>query len=515
MYRDHTYQEGKSSIVNKPIRRVGIFMMVLMVGLLLNDSYVQGIGASGYADNPRNLRKLYDSFSVQRGLITAADGSVLASTTPTTDKLKFLRTYSNGPLYAPVTGYYSVVSGAHGMESAESDILNGSDPRLELRRLTSLASNADVGGNVQLTIDPKVQAAAYNTMVRDGFTGAAVAIRPSTGEILGMVSVPSFDPNKLSSHDTGAAQAAYNSYDPQSATSPLINSALAQPLPPGSTFKLVVSAAALSNGVDDENTPNLPAAPRITLPGTSATLENFDGETCPQSQGGQVSMKTALAFSCNTAFATLAGQVGADKLAAQAKKFGFGNEDLTVPLNVTPSCVGPNAAGNCLNIPNGTPGLYQSGIGQLDVQETPLQDAMIAATIANGGKEMKPQLVKSVQAPDGSAIEGFSPETLNSSVISPDVAATMTEMMQASESHSGTANKNPAIPIASKTGTAEHGPDPKNTQPYGWYVAFAPAQNPQIAVAVVVTSGGQLDLATVGAKVAGPVARAMINAAVG
>ncbi len=488
-------------------------MLSLMVLLLANNSYVQVIKADSYANNPDNLRRLYDQYNVERGLITAADGTVLASSTATDDKLKYLRTYPDGPLYAPVTGYYSVTSGAHGMEYAENQILNGNDSRLQLRQLTDLSSNTRTGGNVQLTINPKVQAAGYDTMVRNGFTGAAVAIQPSTGQILGMVSVPSYDPNGLSTHDTAAARSAYNSDDPQSATSPLINQTVSQAYAPGSTFKLVVSAAALSGGTGDENTPDLPAAPRVTLPGTSTTLENFDGETCPQSVGGQVSMKTALAFSCNTAFATLAGRVGAAGVAAQAAKFGFGDSNLSVPLGVVPSCVGP--AKSCLTIPNGTAGLYQSGIGQLDVQETPLQDAMIAATIANGGKEMRPQLVKALQAPDSSTIQDFTPETLHDNVISPQVAATMTEMMEASESHSGTAGKNPAIQIASKTGTAEHGPDPKHVQPYGWYVAFAPGANPQIAVAVVVTSGGNLDLATVGAKVAGPVGRAMINAALG
>jgi peptidoglycan glycosyltransferase len=504
------------SDVNKPIRRVGILMMAMLVLLLANDSYVQVVEASTWANNPHNLRQVYNQYAVQRGLITAADGTVLASSKATNGNLKYQRVYPNGPLYAPVTGYYSVSSGAHGMEYAENSILNGSDGRLFVSHLSDLITGgSSAGGTVQLTIDPKIQAAAYNTMVQDGFTGAAVAIQPSTGQILAMVSVPSYDPNKLSSHDTAAAQAAYNSYNPSSITSPLINQAVSQSYFPGSTFKLVVASAALSNNVDDANTPNLPANPRIALPGTTTTLENYNGETCPQSVNGQVSMKTALAYSCNTAFATLAGQVGAQNLSAQAAKYGFGNSNLSIPLGVVPSCVGPSTGGNCLNIPNGTPGLYQSGIGQLDVQETPLQDAMIAATIANGGTEMQPQLVKSIQAPDLSTIQGFTPKVLNSNVISPGVASTLTQMMQASESHSGTANKDPNIQIASKTGTAEHGPDPKNVQPYGWYAAFAPATNPQIAVAVVVTSGGHQNLATVGAQVAGPVGRAMINAALG
>ncbi|HET6504822.1 MAG TPA: penicillin-binding protein 2 [Amycolatopsis sp.] len=502
--------------MNKGIRRVGILMMVLVVLLLANDSWVQVLNSNYYADNPHNQRQLYDQYAVQRGLITASDGTILASSQATNDNLKYLRTYTNGPLYSAATGYYSVTSGAHGMEYAENSFLNGSDDRLALRRLSDLVTgNTSAGGTVELTIDPKIQAAGYNTMVQDGFSGAAVAIQPSTGQILGMVSVPSFDPNTLSTHDTAAAQAAYNGYSPNSPTSPLINQAVSQAYFPGSTFKLVVASAALSNNVDDENTTNLPAAPRVTLPGTSTTLENYDGETCPQSVGGQVSMKTALAYSCNTAFATLAGQVGAANLSAQAAKYGFGNSNLSIPLGVVPSCVGPTSGGNCMNIPNGVPGLYQSGIGQLDVQETPLQDAMIAATIANGGKEMQPQLVKSLLAPDKSTIQDFSPTVLNSNVISSSVAGTLTDMMEASETHSGTANKLPGVLIASKTGTAEHGPNSKTVQPYGWYVAFAPANNPQIAVAVVVTSGGHLDLATVGAQVAGPVGRAMINAALG
>ncbi|GHF40110.1 penicillin-binding protein A [Amycolatopsis bartoniae] len=497
------------------MRRVGLFMMSLVVLLVANLTYVQVVKADGYADDARNPRRVYDQYSVQRGQILAKDGTVLASSQATTDKLKYLRTYANGPLYAPVTGYYSVTSGAHGMEYAENQFLNGSDARLELRQLADLSGGDKAGGTVRLTIDPKVQQAGYDAMVHAGFTGAAVAIEPSTGKILGMLSVPSYDPNTLSTHDSAAANAAYQGYDPDSVDSPLLNQATSQAYAPGSTFKLVVSAAALSNGTDDENTADLPADGRITLPGTSTQLENYGGSTCPGSTGGQVSMKTALAYSCNTAFAALAGRVGSAALSAQAAKFGFGDTDLSVPLSVVPSCVGSNAQGQCLTIPNGKAGLYQSGIGQLDVQETPLQNAMIAATIANGGTEMRPQLVESTEAPDGSVIEGYTPDVLGSDVVSSQVAATMTDMMEASEAHSGTANKLPGITIASKTGTAEHGPDPKHVQPYGWYVAFAPAEHPQVAVAVVVTSGGNYDLATVGAKVAGPVGRAMINAALG
>jgi peptidoglycan glycosyltransferase len=500
--------------VNTPLRRVGLAMMVMIVLLLANDMYVQVVKANGYQGNPYNTRVLYQQFSQPRGVIVSADGkTVLAQSTPTNDSYKYLRVYSNGPMYAPVTGYFSTVYGTAGIERVENNILNGSDPRLFVRSLSDMITGKDRGGNVELTIQPKVQAAAYNTMVQDGFTGAAVAIKPSTGEILAMADNPSYDPNKLASHDSKTQTSAWNSYSPTSPVSPLINQPVSASYQPGSTFKLIVASAALSQGTD-ANANNLPAQSVITLPGTQTTLSNFQGETCPGGVNGQVSITDAIAHSCNTAFSTLAGQLGAPAITAEAAKYGFGNT-MSIPLNVISSCMGPRAGNNCMSIQGGTPGVYQSGIGQRDVNETPMQNALVAATIANGGKEMQPQLVESLLAPDLSTVQGFTPQVMNDNVISPDVANALKNAMLQSEDNSGTANKDPNIQIASKTGTAEHGNDPKHTQPYGWYVAFAPANNPQIAVAVVVTGGGQFNLATIGAKVAAPVARAMINADLG
>jgi peptidoglycan glycosyltransferase len=501
--------------VNTPLRRVGLAMMALIVLLLANDMYVQVVQATSYRTNPNNQRVVDDEYARQRGVIVTADGkTVLASSTPTNDRLKYLRVYNSGPMYAPVTGYFSSIYGSTGIEKAENSILDGTDDRLFVRRLSELVTGKDLGGgNVELTIQPKVQAAGYNEMKKRGYTGAAVAIKPSTGEILGMVDMPSYDPNPLASHDTKTQTSAMEHYDPESTSSPLINQPLRATYQPGSTFKLIDASAALSAGAD-ANANTLPADPVITLPGTrSATLSNFDGETCPDGSGGKVSITTAIAHSCNTAFATLAGQLGAPAITAQAAKYGFGT-GTSIPLTSVPSCVGPPGA-DCMAIQGGLPGVYQSGIGQRDVQETPLQNAMVAATIANGGTEMQPQLVESLLAPDLSTVQNFSPQVRSSDVISPEVANALKQAMLQSEQNSGTINKDPGIQIASKTGTAEHGPDPKHTQPYGWYVAFAPANNPQIAVAVVVTSGGDLSAATIGAKVAAPVGRAMINADLG
>jgi peptidoglycan glycosyltransferase len=501
--------------VNTPLRRVSLAMMVMIVLLLANDMYVQVVKADSYRANPNNQRVLDDEYSRPRGVIVTADGkTVLASSTPTNDRLKYLRVYSNGPMYAPVTGYFSSIYGSKGIENAENSILDGSDDRLFVRRLSELVTgNGLGGGNVELTIQPKVQAAAYNTMVQSGFTGAAVAIKPSTGEILAMADTPSYNPNPLASHDTTTQTKAMAANKPESAGSPLIDQPIASTYQPGSTMKLVIASAALSAGADPL-ADTLPAQPTITLPGTHTTLSNFGFETCPGGQGGKVSITDAIAHSCNTAFSTLAGQLGASAVTSQAAKYGFGS-GMSIPMNVVSSCVGPRAGGDCMSIQGGTPGVFQSGIGQRDVQETPMQNALIAATIANGGTEMQPQLVESLLAPDLSTIQGFDANVMNEDVISPDTAQALKNAMLMSEQNSGTLNKDPNIQIASKTGTAEHGNDPKHTQPYGWYVAFAPADHPTIAVAVVVTSGGNLSAATIGAKVAGPVGRAMINASLG
>jgi len=490
--------------VNKPLRRVGLAMMVMVLLLLANLTYVQVINADTYANNPANRRSVMEEYGRQRGQIVSATGTILANSVETKDAQHYLRVYKNGPEYAPVTGYYSSVFGATGIERAEDDVLNGSSSKLFVRRLSDLITGRDPrGGNVQLTVDPKAQDAAYAGMTAKNFHGAVVAIKPSTGEILAMVSTPSFDPNPLAAHDNTTQRDTINKLDNDD-NQPALNRATQETLPPGSTFKLVVGAAALSNGVDDGNTKNLPADATITLPGTNTTLSNFANQPCPESSNGQVSMTIAMEYSCNTAFSTLAGKVGKDNLTSQAAKFGIGQTDLTVPIPVATSTVGtlPDEAA-----------LYQSGIGQRDVKLTPLQDAMVAATIANGGVRMQPQLVKNILAPDMSSISSFSPqEAAGGPALSKDVADQLKQMMLLSEQHTGGTGKQANVTIASKTGTAEHGTDPKNTPPHAWYVAFAPADNPQIAVCVVVENGGDRGLAATGSSVAAGVGRATINA---
>lgn len=486
--------------MNTPIRRVGVFGMILILALLANLTYVQVVEAPNLRGDPRNPRVLIEEYSNPRGQISAA-GRLLAASVPTSDSLKYLRQYPSAAEYAPVTGYFSRTYGTTGLERAAGSVLDGSDDRLLFHRLTDIVSGRNpTPGNVVTTIDPHMQDVAYQDMTSKGYAGAVVAIQPSTGAILAMVSTPSFDPGLLASHDYAAQKKAWTD-DNAAQPGTLLDRAISQTYPPGSTFKLVDLAAALQDGY----TPDTPvtAENRITLPGTSTTLENYAGEHCGPGNGPTVTLAVALARSCNTAFATVADQVGADKLRSAAQAFGIDGPELDIPTPVTGSHLGdlPDAAS-----------LAQSGIGQRDVRLTPLQNAEIVATIANGGERMAPHLVKEIDGPDLSVIDTTSPDDLGRAVPS-DVATTINSLMQGSEQFTTGHGSVPGVTIASKTGTAEHGVDSKTTPPHTWYSAFAPADHPDVAVSVIVEDGGHLGDAATGGSVASPIGRDVIAAA--
>jgi peptidoglycan glycosyltransferase len=487
--------------VNTPLRRVALAVMGMIVLLLINATYIQVVSADTYRADPRNRRVLLDEYSRQRGQLIAGKLSV-ANSEETGGQLRFKRTYLDGPMYAPVTGYYSLRYGAGGMEKSMDSVLNGSDGRLFVRRLSDLITGRDPsGGNVELTINPIVQKTAYDALTSRGFTGAVVAIKPSTGEILAMASTPSYDPNRLASHDGKEQEAAWNDYSSSAHGDPLNNRAVQSIYPPGSTFKLVDTAAALEDGKATPDT-QLTSASALQLQDTSTQLHNFADEACPGG-GPTVSLTQALVHSCNTAFAQLAAMVGQNDLRKQAELLGIGQQDLSIPIPVAPSTLG--------DIPS-VAALQQSGIGQRDVALTPLQDAVIAATIANGGVRMKPQLVKNILGPDLSVIDGFQPEQAETAMSS-STAAKITQMMVAAENSYKDEGKIRGVQLAAKTGTAEHGSDPKHTPPHGWYVAFGPADNPQVAVAVLVENGGNEGLEATGGSLAEPIGRAVIASA--
>lgn len=483
--------------MNTPVRRVALAVMGMIVLLMANLTYVQVVKAGEYRTDSRNQRVLLAEYSRQRGQISAA-GQVLAQSVETGDRLRFQRQYPDGPMYSTVTGFYSVLYSSSGIERSMDEVLNGNDDRLFARRLSDLITGRDPsGGSVVLTIDPAVQEAAYEALTSRDYAGAVVAIRPQTGQILAMASTPTYDPNKLASHSTEDQTAAWNRFtDADPAVLP--NRAIAETYPPGSTFKLIDTAAALQNGFTPES--QLTAASEITLQDTATPLENFAGTAC--GTGATASLRDALARSCNTAFAELAATLGEDKIRAQAEAFGVGTELAGIPMPVATSTLG--------DIPD-TASLQQSSIGQRDVRFTPLQNAMIVAAIANGGQVMAPYLVQQVLSPTLDVLDETQPDRLGRAMPA-NVAATLTDLMIGAENRTQGGGKITGVQIAAKTGTAEHGTDPKVTPPHNWYVAFAPAQNPEIAVAVLVENGGDRSLEATGGSRAAPIGRAVIAA---
>jgi len=488
--------------MNRPIRRVTIFVGILLLAVVVNLNWVQVIRADSLKDNSANRRTTLDEYKRQRGsIVLQASGTPIAESVPTKDALMYLRKYGAGPEYSAVTGFNSLYYGNTGIEAAEDSVLSGSDNRLFVERLTNLLTGRDVrGGNVLLTINKQAQDAAWTAL--GGRKGAVVALDPGTGKILAAVSSPSFDPNLLSSHSAAGIQAAYKKYN-SDPNNPLENRAFDITFPPGSVFKLVVSAAALKHGRVPSS--RIPAVNAITLPGTHTQLHNFDGEQC--ADGKTDTLDHALTISCNTAYAQLGMDLGTDTIKQQAALFGINDNDFTMPLRVAGSSTGPivdKAA------------LAQSAIGQRDVRVTPLEAAMISAAIANHGTLMTPYLVAEEQAPNLSVLSHTDP-TVQDQAMTPEQASQLTSMMvDVVNKGTGTAAQIPNIQVAGKTGTADNGPEKADgtyvNPPHAWFSGFAPADNPKIAVAVILENGGVAGNETTGGLAAAPVAAAVMKA---
>ncbi len=481
--------------MNKELRRVSVLVLLMFLALFTSSSIIQVFQQDELAANPFNARTLYDSFSAERGAILV-DGIAIANSVPVDDEYSYQREYSNGPLYAAVTGYFTLDQGTTGIEGELNDFLSGTASEQFLDRVNAILTGQNPqGAAVQVTIDPTVQQAAWDAL--GDLQGSVVAIDPSTGAILAMVSKPSFDPNDLASHDSSVVIQNYTDLlnDPDD---PLINRAISGDLyHPGSTFKLIVAAAALESG---EYTPDseLPNPRTITLPESSSVVSNSGGGTC--GGGDTVTIADALRLSCNVPFAELGQELGYEAIAEQAARFGFGDESITVPMSVTPS-IFPQTDSEAQ--------LMLASFGQANVRVTPLEMAMVSSAVATGGTLMSPTLVDRIVAPDLSIVQSLEPQVYGTP-LSSETAALLRDMMINNVASGAASNATIAgVDVAGKTGTAQNG----EGEPYTlWFTGFAPADNPQVAVAVVVEDGGGLGQSGVGNTVAAPIAKKVIEA---
>lgn len=489
--------------MNKYLRQLFTAVVALFVILGLSSTIIMAVRANALNNDPRNARSLYHQLGAYRGAILASDGTVMAKSEPVNDAFKYLRTYSNGPLYAPVTGFFSINQTAdRGLEASRSMLLNGeADSLIWQRAKAMLTGTTNQGASIETSIDPKLQQVAYDQLgTRDG---AAVAIEVNTGRILAMVSTPSYDPNKLATHDAKAASQSYNELSAgqnSPLNSPLINRATSQLYPPGSTFKTIVALAALETG-DYQTDTKIPAGSSYTLPGTATQLPN--DEAPGDGVNGQISLQEAVAWSSNTAFAQLGVKLGASKVSDMATKLGFGS---TITIDGTESTGTPMTA-TASTFPSDPTDdkLALASIGQGDTTATPLQMAMVAQAIANNGKLMQPTLVDRVRAADLTVLSQTKPQTM-ANAFSKDFADKLTTMMESVMTEANPQLAIDGIKVATKTGTAQIGID--NSAIDGWAIGFAPADNPQIAVAVLVH---KTDVH--GSLAAGPIMRAMMREA--
>jgi peptidoglycan glycosyltransferase len=495
--------------MDKQIKTLGVALLVLFLIVFVQVNYIQVFAADRISSNPANAkRQLIAEYKVDRGSILASDGrTVLASSRKSPGDLRFQRRYPRPELYAHETGFYSFIFGRTELEASFNDYLAGDTAELLPQTLTDLIlGRPKQGATIVTTLEPAVQEAAELAAAAETGDVAIAALEPASGDVLALYSEPSYDPNLLASQDPQVVRDSWETLN-QDPDKPLLSKASDELFPPGSTFKLITASAALENGFGPESL--WPNPSELDLPLTDATIQNFGGVTC--SGGSQITMADALRQSCNVVFGEIGLELGAERLAEQARRYGFTAEpgDDLVPFDI-PWTSGVFPAPETFE--GRDPAVAISAIGQQDVAANPLQMALVAGAIANGGVEMQPRLVTEARDPSGRVVAEFGP-TEFSQPLSPENAAALTQMMvSVVQSGTGTAAQIPGVTVAGKTGTAQQG---ESAAPHAWFVCFAPAEDPVVAVAVIVLDGGSLGSEATGGQVAAPIARQVVEAALG
>lgn len=488
--------------MDRRIRRLGLFLILLFGVLFIQLNNLQVVQSKKLSSAPGNTLSLSSTLTEPRGSIVARNGTVLAQSTPVSDKYHFQRVYPNGPLYADVTGFDSIIYGMDGIEASYNDYLKA-QPN-PIKNLSDLFSNKYVTDTVVLSLSTKLQADAAKSL--GSLKGAVVAIDPSTGGILALYSSPSYDPNLLASHSGAVEQQAWKKYQSDPGQ-PMLARAYRRAYPPGSTFKIVTTSAIF------DHAPNIatevfPYQTQIKLPNTVNTLSNYAHESC----GGALAV--LLAVSCDTAYAQIGMQLGAQNLYTEAYSFGF---DQVPPLDL------PSVAASNFPTPSSfarnIPGLAYSSIGQENVSATALQMALVAAGIANSGAIMVPHLMTQVRNSQDQVVKSYKPKIWKQATSSATAAQVNKLMVGVVQNGTAAGIAIPGVEIAAKTGTAQTNLVASSNLSAGgsenWMIAFAPAQNPQIAVAVVVPTQQGLSFNSTGAAYAGPIVKSMIQTALG
>ncbi|MFD8475903.1 peptidoglycan D,D-transpeptidase FtsI family protein [Streptomyces globisporus] len=481
--------------MNKPLRRIAIFCGILVMALLIRDNWLQYVRADELNSHKYNRRVEIERYAHERGDIIV-DGKAITGSAETEDSdFRYKRVWKNGPLWAPVTGYSSQAFDSSQLENLEDGILTGNDDQLFFdRTLSMFTGEKKRGGNIVTTLNGDAQKAAFKGL--GDKKGAVVALDPKSGAILSLASTPSYDPSVFAGNsmkDSDNRQKLLKDKD-----KPMLNRALRETYPPGSTFKVVTAAAALENGLYDDIDAKTESPLPWTLPQSTTELKNEGSIPCKDA-----SLREALRWSCNTVFGKMSDDLGNRKMIEQTNKFGFNKEVFT-----------PVRADASIYPEDNKPQNAMAGIGQASNRTTPLQMAMVASAIANDGKLMQPYMVAERQAPNLDPVYTAEPEEL-SRALSGENAQKVQQMMETVvEDGTGTNAQIPGVTVGGKTGTAQHGLN-NSEKPYAWFISYAKTDNGSpVAVAVVVEDGNANRDDISGGGLAAPIARDVMKAVI-
>ncbi len=473
--------------MNGPLRKVSILVALMMAALLVNVTWISVVRTDDLNAEPRNRRVRDAEFASDRGAILVGN-TPIAITNPAEGRFSYAREYPDGPMFSAVTGWYSYDYARSELERQYNEELSGTGSVQSVSRIVDLlVGRQRQGANLLTTLDSAAQAAAVNSLGNK--QGAAIAMNWESGEILALVSTPTYDPNRLSTLDLAEGRNAWDELL-NAPDEPLKNRAVREVFPPGSTFKLVTASAALESGM----LPSSELASPDSLPLPNSTRSMGNSTNCG---GATVTLEQALITSCNTAFGSLGLKLGAEQLRATSEAFGF-NAPSTIDL--------PSATSRFpVELDEAQTAL--SAIGQFDVAASPLQMLQVTAAIANDGHMMQPHLVRTVTGDDLKVIRSFEPHEIGRPLTEAN-AQLMQQMMEAVVSDgTGRPARIDGMTIGGKTGTAQSDPD---RPPYAWFIGYA--KEPKVAVVAFVQSADVERDDISGGRVAAPIFKAVLEA---